>query len=638
MPLRMADHTHMHHHRNFCHWLTTMRASRVICIPLILIVTFTLIMHQYISSLSSEVGEAQNIHQRKLNVVEEVPNAKIADLKFRIEELKRIKASVTNELRELESKRQKLHSEISYLNTDIDKLNGNKQHIATELTQLKLSLDNAKIEHEEFAKQNLPQMLAPKRILPSLADTQHVPPPKVHQQCRLHTCFDFSRCALSSQFPVYFYNAGEHSLTNSDIDAFIKSSVTQALHASPHVTFDPHIACVYILLVGDSNVANVNSTQFEARLRALPYWNGDGRNHILLNMARTLASKDIFSNVNTHRAMIAQSAFIGSPYRSKFDVLIPPSLGMSHGQVWDQMPPISPARRKHLMSFQGQAALPSISSTSSLAGGATGGQDQELKVMPLPHGDSAQKTNKDDPNNKGRILLDKNQDSAHKAANRKLLNTHEDALVSEMKELLSLESLIVTTLKKMQQDYATDNFMFEFSCSEATRGVNTEWSICRPDSNRHEILQHSTFALIVAPTNYSILSTTLLQSRIYEAVKLGAVPVILGDHLKLPFEDFLDWNKAVLTLPKARVTELHMYVRSFSDSDILELRRQGRILWQSYFGSTKSIVDTLLAVVRTRLNIPAFPMREEPSPSIFRPGFSPLQVRPCFAFYIFFIK
>jgi hypothetical protein len=51
------------------------------------------------------------------------------------------------------------------------------------------------------------------------------------------------------------------------------------------------------------------------------------------------------------------------------------------------------------------------------------------------------------------------------------------------------------------------------------------------------------------------------------------------------------------------------------------MRRQGRIVWESYFGTTKSIIDTVLANLRIRINIPAFPIKEEPSQSVFNTSF-----------------
>ena len=44
-------------------------------------------------------------------------------------------------------------------------------------------------------------------------------------------------------------------------------------------------------------------------------------------------------------------------------------------------------------------------------------------------------------------------------------------------------------------------------------------------------------------------------------------------------------------------------------------------MWERYFGSTQAIIDSVLAVVRTRLGIPAIPAADEPSPSVFNDSF-----------------
>ena len=69
-------------------------------------------------------------------------------------------------------------------------------------------------------------------------------------------------------------------------------------------------------------------------------------------------------------------------------------------------------------------------------------------------------------------------------------------------------------------------------------------------------------------------STITLQARVFESLKHGAIPVILGNHAVLPLAEAIDWGKLALVLPKARIMELHYLLRSFSDADLLLMRRQ----------------------------------------------------------------
>jgi hypothetical protein len=75
-------------------------------------------------------------------------------------------------------------------------------------------------------------------------------------------------------------------------------------------------------------------------------------------------------------------------------------------------------------------------------------------------------------------------------------------------------------------------------------------------------------------------------------------------------------------LLQARITEMHFFLRSISDSDLLSLRRQGRLVWERYCSSVQSVVDTVVAVLRDRLAIPPLPIQDEPSPSVFNSTFT----------------
>lgn len=504
---------------------------------------------------------------------------RVTDLKARIEELRRIKASVNNELRDLESKRQKLHAEISGYNTHIETLKSAYEATNLEFQKLKVTIENTRIEQEELIRRNMPQVEAPHRILPPLINYVNELPGSP-ASCCMHSCFDFSRCSLFSQFPVYLYNPEEFHFSSTPLDAFIKSSVTQALDASPYMTYDPSIACLYVVLIGDVQGGLQNVTGLQERLKALPHWHGDGSNHLLINVARHPTNRDVFSGVNTGRAMIMQSPFTEWQMRRGFDIVAPPSLGSAQGDVWFDLLPIVPARRKFLASFQGELSLSHTRASHPRA-----------------------------------LLSAFNASGPHQQPS------------SEMEMLLQLENTIVETLKRMELNFPADNFLFEFSCKASpAAGVHGEWALCGSAEARAEMLKHSTFSLILAPVNHSVISTTVTQIRIYEALKLGAIPVLLGQQTQLPLGELLGGSaqRVMLQLPKQRASELHIVLRSLPDMDLLEMRRQGRVLWETFLGTTQRIMDSTLALLRARLGIPSFPVREEPSPSVFNSSFVPI--------------
>lgn len=77
----------------------------------------------------------------KLEAIEEPGILKVADLKLRVEELLRIKVSVSNELIDLENKRQKHVAEISLYNQKIEELKLDVSRYQQELERYKLSVE-----------------------------------------------------------------------------------------------------------------------------------------------------------------------------------------------------------------------------------------------------------------------------------------------------------------------------------------------------------------------------------------------------------------------------------------------------------------------------------------------------------------
>uniref|UniRef100_T1J3I4 glucuronosyl-galactosyl-proteoglycan 4-alpha-N-acetylglucosaminyltransferase n=1 Tax=Strigamia maritima TaxID=126957 RepID=T1J3I4_STRMM len=510
----------------------------------------------------------------KFEALEDFGSPKAADLRFRIEEMMRIKLSVSNELRDLENKRQKLQGEISLHSQKIEELKADVLRQQQELEKLKLSVEQAKYAQQEAIEKNMPELAAPKRIFASEEDhvTLSMPSNTLSSSCRFHLCIDYSRCSFTSGFPVYFYNPEEHRVSQSVINSFVLDSISRAINSNPHVTYDPHIACVFIVLIGESE-SQRNKTSIERHLRELPYWYGDGRNHVLLNLGRNPTVKNILRHVNTGRALIAQTVYLASEFRPGFDIVVPPLLGKSHGPSWENLPLYAPARRKFLLSFQGEH-----------------------------RGRSSNLTN----------------------LNR---TTSTLSTVYNMTNYSEFDSVIVECLKKMQSSNTDDNFFFQFVCSNGKiEGEKSEWDVCETRAEREKILEESTFSLIISPTNLSLYSTFLTQMRLFDSLKNGAIPIVLGDHIQLPFADLIDWNKACLMLPKARVTELHFLIRTIVDNDLYGMRHQGRLLWEKYFSTSENILNTILSFVRSRLKLTPLPIKEEASPSVFNATFQPLKM------------
>ena len=620
-----------HARHGLIHYILHMRIRHLIAILVLIFMLVSFVAHSFLTALDSrqQNGGDANTNSRRPKMVQEllVGNSKLApDLKSEIEELKRIRMSVNNELRDLDLKRQQLKSEIVNFTQHRSVVEKQYEQWMGELESLRLRVSMKEKEHEDLAQHYTPKLDLPAPILPSLPPRHDVPRHGSPFFCRLHNCFDYSRCSLTSRFPVFVYNTVKSSaLPRGGVHAQQLEDYLFAFAKSRYVTSDPKSACVYVVYISKEYLqqeANVHSkADLEDHLRGLAYWGSDGRNHLLLHVEnhQDTGTLNLFDNVNIGRAMLAQTSFTDVMYRREFDVIVPPYLFSSLSSarnttdVWQQLQPIVPARRKHLLSFHGEMPfLQHFTKPTKVV------NERKLKasnsIKSSPHQDAFNTNNSlvSDVRFKSRNL---------QSASTGRSSTH------GVQTLVDFERAIVQSLKILQQNYPVDGFQFRFTCDNhsdvTTQGSRVEWRLCDKTADRVHLLQASTFALIIAPLNNTIVTSLSVQTRVFEALKAGAVPVILGSNIRLPFEALLSWKQAVIVLPKQRVTELHFLLRSLSDADVLELRRQGRILWSNHLSSVTRTFETLLGDVRSRLNIPPLPVTDEPSPSVFNSSFHP---------------
>lgn len=557
----------------FLTWLRHVKLSRLVIVIFVVFICIFLIVHHLLSDLAP-VGESPAGHRSRLKLDHYNEDERLftaPNLSDEIRKLSKIKASVNNELRDMESKRQTLQTQIMKYQMELERLHSVRETLEREIKLTKLNLDQLKIQKEELDEKYVPILRAPEKILLGQETDLEMLPPKSSSGCQMFSCFDYSRCSLLSRFPVFVYDFQQQK-TLPPMERFINSSVMSALKKSPYISSDPTKACAFIVVIGQFQDSNTVSTRdINNFLHNLPYWHGDGRNHILINMMRNYKSTDLFANVKTDRAVIVQSTYLDTHFRNKFDIVMPPSLGSADGDVWEELPLVSPIRRKYFLSFWGQYKGIIAQNSAKIEG--------------------VEKTSQDFSEND-------------------LLSNIESAIVSSLKDIKIADSNEIYT---------------QFSCDSVAPGaINGEWSMCGTDTQRKEILVQSTFSLIIAPSNISYISSTVFQLRLYESLKFGAIPVVLGDYAQLPYDEVVDWKEAAIILPKARASEFYFILRTYTDNNIAAMRLKGRFIFETYFSTTLKIIDTVLAILRTRLSIPAVPVQDVPSLSVFNDSFSPL--------------
>ncbi|XP_069461798.1 exostosin-like 3 [Ambystoma mexicanum] len=531
-------------------WSSRIRLTWLSFTLFIILVFFPLIAHYYLTTIDDADDAGKRIFGPHTG-------NELCEVKH-VQDLCRIRESVSEELLQLEAKRQELNSEITKLNLKIEACKKSIENAKQDLLQLKNVISQTEHSYKELMAQNQPKLSLPVRLLPE-KDDANLPLPKSIRNCRLHNCFDYSRCSLTSGFPVFVYNSDKY-LFGRFLDSLIKQSFEATVRTNVYVTENADVACIYVVLVGEIQEPTMpKPIELEQQLHSLPYWRTDGHNHLIINFSRKSETQNVLYNISTGRAMIAQSTFYDVQYRPGFDIVVSPLVHAMSEPNFLEIPPQVPVKRKYLFSFQGE-------------------QIESLRS-------SLQEARSFEEEIEGNAPAD-----------------YDDRIIAILKAV---------------QDSKLDFVLVEFTCKNRPKAsLPTEWALCGEREDRLELLKLSTFALIITPGDTHLVISAGCSMRLFEALEVGAIPVIFGEHVQLPYHDMIQWHEAVLIVPKPRITEAHFLLRSISDNDLLAMRRQGRFLWETYFSTTDSVFNTVLATVRTRIQIPAIPIREEPAVEI----------------------
>lgn len=245
------------------------------------------------------------------------------DLKSQLQEMLRIRESVGKELRDMEFRWHVLTKELSEgpdkkkaLKADILRLQQEVDRTRSLLDQLELIRKDASIREKRLYWRPLP----PAAIEPVVEGSafQETSAKSRRDPCSMKDCFDYSRCPLTSGFSVFLHETGITSIPSlrSDIKTFL-NDLWQGKGVK--VTKNPLEACLFLVILPPSVVSD---RDFQLLLHSksstlTSFWN-HGRNHLLFNFFHP--ETDIFIDLNTEQAMIAQSSFRDGDFRRGFDI------------------------------------------------------------------------------------------------------------------------------------------------------------------------------------------------------------------------------------------------------------------------------------------------------------------------------
>ncbi|KAL8558763.1 hypothetical protein ACOMHN_043706 [Nucella lapillus] len=92
-----------------------------------------------------------------------------------------------------------------------------------------------------------------------------------------------------------------------------------------------------------------------------------------------------------------------------------------------------------------------------------------------------------------------------------------------------------------------------------------------------------------------------MHRRFLEVLQAACVPVLLSNGWELPFSEVIDWNRVVVWGDERLLLQVPSMVRGLSQPQIVAMRQQTQLLWETYFSSVEKIVAASLEVMRDRI-------------------------------------
>lgn len=181
-------------------------------------------------------------------------------------------------------------------------------------------------------------------------------------ECRMETCFDFSKC--QSDFRVYVYPPDD-SLTPSHS----YQKLINTIEESRYYTSDPTQACLFVLSL-DTLDRDRLSTDYvrnlQSRIQRLPFWN-NGLNHVIFNLYSGTWPDYAENGLDFDSGMgiLAKASVSMNNLRSGFDISVPlfhkkhPEKGGEPGFVVSNNFPLN---KNYLLAFKGKRYVHGIGS------------------------------------------------------------------------------------------------------------------------------------------------------------------------------------------------------------------------------------------------------------------------------------
>ncbi|KAH8852898.1 Exostosin-3 [Schistosoma japonicum] len=532
------------------------RKCFLLCTCLLTIVFLYIIISLWNSSLS---GTCHQLLPRNYLTEKVIPHNKkngnlflnsASTLPFLIDELMRINHSVHDELIDLHQRRKELVDANSILQNQVERLRSILVEHSRQIMRLRATLDSYKQAiSENTASSTVFYSKWP--IVQLKPNNQNMNFPTViassNKLCTIESCINWNRCRCTRFMKFCTDLSDSNSVT----------SFEELLQSSPHFTVSCNIdncACLRLTF----GIRGAEKCMQESTLTSI-----NSPTCVVL-FSNSLELDQIYQrynySANQFNFLLVANSFPENTFRNEFDFLLPINydiLCMYSKKACSNSSPLRllPGRRSLLLSFK--VGILSKNHVGKNYSSLTNFTIQHLKQM------------------------DTDSHEMNKSTSFISISIYEST--DELENCWS----------DKYKEYLLQNFLSD-----------SDWFPCEDTSS----LRMSTFGLIMTDAKSSHMSFGL-RIQLINCLANGAIPVFIGNG-GIYTDEAIDselLSKVIIRVPRPRVEELPVILQSLSEAHIVEIRRQGQILFKRFLKHKSSQLTTLLLAVSRRLGFPQPP-------------------------------
>ena len=395
---------------------------------------------------------------------------------------------------------------------------------------------------------------------------------------------DHSRCPLDKHFKVYLYNhyhpqhfrqfspVGQQSLLRT-LELRLKQKQAWAM--------SPKEACAFLVVLrpflqisSHAQSAREQENDVIIFLSSLPYWTyhgSNGRNHIIVDLlestTQAVQEEPVLGFIDVGDAIVV------SNYVSAAGILALPL----------PLPQVVPRVKRRP---SGQASTSNTYANIDRILASVNVSHEYSSILPL---------------------------------RRKHLFYFEGSFVESMAHVRLEADSQISMIQKQAFSMTENNYIkYAGECKASNVPAwNGEWRLCdNNEKNRLLRCKDSKFSLILGPLGPEDTPGPTTYHRLIESLKCGSIPVIIGLS-KLPFDEVIDWRKAALVFPRVLWRDALQTAAAMDDDIMMEFRKQGKFLLNTYFHDPGLVFDSIVAIVRKKFLHPP-PMALDFNPTILK--------------------